>query len=82
MKAAVEAASDYGTYVTAHIFKPDAMNRAIEAGVKAFDHAFLIDEQTMQKVVENNIFLVPQTNGMSPELQNLPFFNFKISSKS
>ena len=81
MKAAVEAASDYGTYVSAHIFKPDSMNRAIEAGVKVFDHAFLIDEQTIQNVVENNIFLVPQTNGMSSELQNLPFLTPKSAQK-
>ncbi|MGD1836358.1 MAG: amidohydrolase family protein [Nitrososphaeraceae archaeon] len=72
MKAAVEAASDYGTYVTAHIFKPDAINRAIEAGLKSLEHAFMIDEPTMQSVVENDIIISAQMNIISPEFLNTP----------
>ncbi|WP_205600185.1 MULTISPECIES: amidohydrolase family protein [Sphingobacterium] len=38
MKAAVEAAEDWGTYVTVHAYTPRAIRRAIEAGVKCVEH--------------------------------------------
>ena len=72
MKAAVEAASDYGTYVTAHIFESDAIERAINAGLKSLEHATMIDEPTMQSVVKNDIFISSQMNVMSPEFLNMP----------
>ena len=48
------------------------MHIAADNGVMVFDHAFLIDESTMKKVVEKGIFLVPQMNGLSPELLRNP----------
>lgn len=33
-KAAVDAADDWGTYVTVHAYSPKAVRRAVEAGVK------------------------------------------------
>jgi imidazolonepropionase-like amidohydrolase len=38
MKAAVEAAADWNTYVTVHAYTPAAVRRAIEAGVKCIEH--------------------------------------------
>ena len=35
MHAAVEAADDWGTYVTVHAYTPRAIQRAIDAGVKS-----------------------------------------------
>jgi len=72
IKAAVTTANNWHTYVAAHIFTPAAMHIAADLGVKAFDHAFLIDEGAMKKVVEKGIFLVPQMNGLSPELLKNP----------
>jgi imidazolonepropionase-like amidohydrolase len=72
IKAAVTTANNWHTYVAAHIFTPQAMHLAADLGVMAFDHAFLIDESAMQKVVERGIFLVPQMNGLSPELLRNP----------
>ncbi|CAH1527489.1 metal-dependent hydrolase family protein [Vibrio jasicida] len=59
MKAAVEAASDYGTYVAAHIHTAPAMKRAAEAGVMSFEHATIMDEEIAQIVKEKGIWLVP-----------------------
>ena len=59
MKAAVEAASDYGTYVAAHIHTAPAMKRAAEAGVMSFEHATIMDEEIAQIVKEKDIWLVP-----------------------
>ena len=46
MKAAVEAAGDWNTYVTVHAYTPKAVRRAIEAGVKCIEHGQLLDEAT------------------------------------
>ena len=44
LKAAVEAADDWNTYVTVHAYTPKAVRRAVEAGVKCIEHGQLLDE--------------------------------------
>ena len=56
MRAAVEAAADWGTYVTAHAYTSQAVRRAIAAGVKCIDHAQLIDDATAQLMAEKGIW--------------------------
>ena len=46
LRAAVEAAENWGTYVTAHAFTPIAIQRSVAAGVKCIEHGFLMDEAT------------------------------------
>jgi imidazolonepropionase-like amidohydrolase len=46
LRAAVEAAENWGTYVTVHAYTPRAVQQAIEAGVKCIDHGQLLDEAT------------------------------------
>jgi imidazolonepropionase-like amidohydrolase len=46
LRAAVEAAENWGTYVTVHAYTPRAVRQAIEAGVKCIDHGQLLDEAT------------------------------------
>lgn len=62
MKAAVDAARDYGTYVMAHLYTPEAMQRAARAGVKSFEHGQLMDEETAKVIADNNIFVDPCPN--------------------
>ena len=75
MRAAVEAAADWGTYVTAHLFFPRSARRAIEAGVKCLDHAFFLDEATIKFAASNSVFLAPQFWAMSAELFKHPDLN-------
>jgi imidazolonepropionase-like amidohydrolase len=42
IKAAVSAASDWGTYVMAHVYNAKGAQRAIDAGVKSIEHGHLI----------------------------------------
>jgi imidazolonepropionase-like amidohydrolase len=46
LRAAVEAAENWGTYVTVHAYTPVAIQRAIAAGVKCIEHGHLMDETT------------------------------------
>jgi imidazolonepropionase-like amidohydrolase len=57
LRAAVEAADNWGTYVTAHAFTSQAIRRSIEAGVKVIEHGFLMDEPTAQLIAEKGIWL-------------------------
>src|SRR5688500_5861409 len=55
--AAVEAAENWGTYVTTHAFTPAAIQRSIAAGVKCIEHGFLMDEPTAELMAEKGIWL-------------------------
>ncbi|KYP15269.1 MAG: hydrolase [Flavihumibacter sp. CACIAM 22H1] len=57
MKAAVEAAEDWGTYVTVHAYTSRAIQRAIEAGVKCVEHGQLADEATLRLMAKKGVWL-------------------------
>lgn len=71
MKAAVEAADDWGTYVAVHAYTPKAVRRAIEAGVKCIEHGQLLDEPTMELLAENGVWLSLQTLEEAPSTASL-----------
>ena len=56
LRAAVEAAEDWGTYVTVHAYTPRAMQRAIRAGVKCIDHGQLADERTARMMADRGVW--------------------------
>ncbi len=60
MKAAVDAAADYGTYVCAHIHTEKAMMRAAEAGVRCFEHASFLTDELAKIMVDKDIWLCGQ----------------------
>lgn len=60
LRAAVEAAADWNTYVTVHAYTPRAIQKAIRAGVKCIDHGQLMDETTAKIMAENGIWLSMQ----------------------
>jgi imidazolonepropionase-like amidohydrolase len=57
VRAAVEAATNWGTYVTVHAFTSEAIQQAIAAGVKCIEHGFLMDEATAKLMAEKGIWL-------------------------
>jgi imidazolonepropionase-like amidohydrolase len=56
-RAAVEAAENWGTYVTVHAYTPRAIQTAIRAGVKCIDHGQLMDEATAKLMAEKGVWL-------------------------
>lgn len=59
MRAIVETASDYGSYVLAHLYTPPCMKRAIRAGVKSLEHGHWLDEETARMIKDNDVFINP-----------------------
>jgi len=57
LRAAVEAAENWGTYVTVHAYTPDSIKRAISAGVKCIEHGHLMDEATAKLIAERGVWL-------------------------
>ena len=57
LRAAVEAAENWGTYVTVHAYTPETIRRSVEAGVKVIEHGHLMDEPTARLLAERGIWL-------------------------
>ncbi len=60
LRAAVEAAHNWGTYVTVHAYTPEAIQGAIAAGVTCIEHGHLMDEATAKLMAEKGIWLSTQ----------------------
>ena len=56
IRAAVEAAENWGTYVTVHAYTPRSIRQAVAAGVKCIEHGHLIDEPTAKLLAEKGIW--------------------------
>ncbi|MFF9221760.1 metal-dependent hydrolase family protein [Streptomyces viridosporus] len=61
LKAAVEAAADWGTYVAAHVYNDEGIHRAIDAGIKSIEHGHLVEsEETLQRMADEGVWLSTQ----------------------
>ena len=52
IRAIVEAAADYGTYVCAHAYTDASVNRVLDAGGRCIEHGFLVSEETILRMKE------------------------------
>jgi len=57
LTAAVEATTDWNTYVAVHAYTPKAVRRSVQAGVACIEHGQLLDEPTMQLLADKGIWL-------------------------
>ncbi|MDI4239132.1 amidohydrolase family protein [Bradyrhizobium sp. Arg237L] len=60
LRAAVEAAENWGTYVAVHAYTPASIQRSIAAGAKCVEHGHLMDEATARLMAEKGIWLSTQ----------------------
>lgn len=61
LRAAVHAATDYGTYVATHVYNVTGIRRALAAGgVKSIEHGHLADEETIALLAEKEVWLSMQ----------------------
>jgi imidazolonepropionase-like amidohydrolase len=59
MRAIVEEARAWHTYVLAHAYTPEAISRSIANGVRSIEHANLIDAPTAAAIAKADAFVVP-----------------------
>jgi imidazolonepropionase-like amidohydrolase len=56
MKAAVQVANEYGGYVAIHGYTDAAYNKSLDAGVKSFEHGFLVSEKTVKRMKKEGVW--------------------------
>jgi imidazolonepropionase-like amidohydrolase len=79
VKAAVDAAANWGTYVTIHSYHPESVNMAIDAGVKDVGHGQLLDKKTLERMAKEGVFLSTQPFTLCKEPQLDDFSNSKLA---
>jgi imidazolonepropionase-like amidohydrolase len=57
LRAGVEAAEDWATYVTVHAYPPGPIQRAIAAGARCIEHGHLMDEATARLMADKGVWL-------------------------
>ena len=71
LRAAVQAAGNWGTYVGVHAYTPEAIQRSIAAGVKVIEHGHLMDEASARLIAERGVWLSFQPfvdDGFAPQM--------------
>jgi imidazolonepropionase-like amidohydrolase len=82
LRAAVEAAEDWGTYVMVHAYTPRAISRSVRAGVRCIEHGHLADDPTAELLAasgtwwslqpfldDEDAYVAPDPAGRAKQLQ-------------
>lgn len=57
LRAGVDVARDWNTYVTVHAYAPTTVQRAIAAGARCIEHAHLMDDATARMMADKGVWL-------------------------
>ena len=71
LRAAVQAAANWGTYVGVHAYTSEAVQRAVAAGVKVIEHGHLMDDASARLIAEKGVWLSFQPfvdDGFAPQM--------------
>jgi imidazolonepropionase-like amidohydrolase len=82
LRAAVEAAEHWGTYVMVHAYTPRAISQSVRAGVRCIEHGHLADDPTAELMAETgtwwslqpflddeDAYVIPDPAGRAKQLQ-------------
>ncbi|KYH43475.1 amidohydrolase family protein [Branchiibius sp. NY16-3462-2] len=56
IRAAVDAAENWGTYVTVHAYTSRAVQQALRAGVRCIEHGHLVDDRTVAQMTKQGVW--------------------------
>jgi imidazolonepropionase-like amidohydrolase len=72
IEAAVEIASQYGSYAMAHSYKKESILRALDAGVKSLEHGFGFDCEIAEVMKEKGVYITTNLTAFAPGLLDIP----------
>lgn len=72
LKAAVDAAEFFDTYVTVHAYTDRTVSSALDAGVLCIEHGQMVSEETVKRIADEGIFWAINWAGMDPSLLQHP----------
>ena len=84
LRAAVEVAADFGTYVCAHAYTDESINRFFDAGGRCIEHGFLMSEDTVKRMKKIDAVLSVQAYAGYEAFKNpeeIPGFNAENARK-
>ena len=61
IRAAVEVAEQFDSFVCIHVYHSAHINLALDVGVRCIEHGFLMDEETMRRMAKEEIVLSAQS---------------------
>lgn len=59
MKAAISEGEKHGMTSAAHCHSKEGMLNALEAGVTTLEHCTFLDEEVVEKILQNDVFVIP-----------------------
>jgi len=72
IEAAVQVASEYGSYVMAHSYRKEAIMNALNAGVKSIEHGFSFDCEIAEVMKEKGAYITTNLTAFDPGLLSIP----------
>lgn len=74
IRAAVEVAESWGTYVAVHVYQDSHTRRALELGCMSIEHGHFITEETAELIKEKGAFLSVNLTGMHTDILKHPLY--------
>lgn len=59
LQAVMNTAHEWGKTVTAHVYSVDHMKKLVGFGIDGMEHCSLMDEETAQLIIDNDVYVVP-----------------------
>ena len=72
LRAAVQVASEYGSYVMAHSYRKETIMAALEAGVKTIEHGFAFDCEIAELMKDKEAYITTNLTAFDPGLLDIP----------
>ena len=71
IRAAVEIAENYGSYVMSHAYSKKSIMRCLENGVKTMEHNFMFDGDVARLMEEKGAYMTTNMQAFSPLLSEV-----------
>jgi len=81
LNAAVEEAERYGTYVAVHAQVNNGVVASLDAGAKTIEHGHIMEEETMIRMAEEDVFWIPQAFLALQDVSGNPQFQNPIQQE-
>ena len=81
LRAGVDAAEDWGTYVMVHAYTPRAIERALSVGVRSIEHGHLVDEATVALPIAEVIDIAQEKQRLQKEIAKAESEILKLQKK-
>jgi len=80
IRAAVEVADAYGTYVMSHAYSKKSIMRCLENGVKSIEHGFMFDGDIAKLMEKKGAYMTTNMQAFSPALSQVSAISASAAS--